>query len=356
MTTEEKLAKLDEATIRLRHAARHNGARLSRDASLREVAAVATDHDAARVRAMWQDIATIDRVKRLVQFRTQYPVGYRMTSGTWYTTTNAYQQVPLELPKTMTAQELLEYAVDDERLTEKMHSWAVVRITAAGTEVLTCGGGCYQPWKMAHRIEDESGEEVDMDDHVPVPNDAKVVYYFTRYEGEEERDFLLHEIEQEDACWSACTWSARFADAKRYAEGSDEWFWFPCELPADAEKLVSICITRRNASDGTAARALNYSLTEQNCDSSTPGVIALPHGIWLIGDNGALASAPKGVLVPRGLADGSKTGMVMDDITIVYNKLETGTQRLRLLSDAFGDEYIIYAIDGIGNTEGTWNE
>lgn len=346
MTTEEKLQQIDEITARLRHAARHNGAALSRDASLREVAARATECNAARVRAMWQDIATIDRVKRLVQYWTRHPIGFRTTpGGTWCAVDrfSAASVVPIEPPPDLTAAELLEYERDDARLTENMHSWAVVRITAAGTEVLTCGGGCWQPWNRINHFEDENGEVVDT-----------VVYEYVRHTDEE--DFLLHQLEAEDAYWSACTWTAQLADAKNYAEGGREWVWLPCTLPADAEKLVSICITRTNTADGTQARELNYSLTEKNCDTSTPGIVGLPHDIWLVGDNAALVSAPQGLLVPKELAEGTETGLKMEQIRIVYNKLETGLDRLRLVGDAFGEEYIVYAIDGQGNTEGAWNE
>ena len=115
---------LDECAALIRHTVRHNGAALSARAGLGEVAAHLTETSAARVQTLMRDINTIDRVKMLLR-----------RERSW-----------VRRPE-MTTEELLSYEINDPRLTADGRSWAVVRITHEGVEILTYGGSYYQHYQ-----------------------------------------------------------------------------------------------------------------------------------------------------------------------------------------------------------------
>ena len=141
-----------------------------------------------------------------------------------------------------------------------------------------------------------------------------------------------------------------------YIEGGEEFYVIPCDIPGDLGLLVSISIARSAADGSGACDPLEYGLTEKSCDTSNEGMVGLPHGMWLIYDNSTLVSAPQALLIPKALADGTETGIRFDKIKIAYNALVSGLERLRLVSDSFGEEYIVSTQDFTTPYEGTWKE
>lgn len=111
--TDKKLQRLEECVAELRHVVRHNGAAISSKAGIAEIADHALEIDQERVRTLWMDISTIDRVKSILY------------AGGW-----------IKRPD-MSTEELLTYGVNDEHLTAHHQSWAVVKITKTGTEIMT---------------------------------------------------------------------------------------------------------------------------------------------------------------------------------------------------------------------------
>lgn len=164
MTTDEKIVSkgevLDECAALIRHTVRHNGAALSARAGLGEVTAHLTETSAARVQTLVRDINTIDHVKELLR-RERF----------W-----------ARRPE-MTTEELLSYEVNDPRLTADGRSWAVVRITHEGVEILTYGGSYYQLYRRDTYVPHAEGEDV--------PPLQQV--------GDTER--LRRILEREDAAW-----------------------------------------------------------------------------------------------------------------------------------------------------------
>ena len=329
MTTAEKIDLkgqfLEECVSRLRHVVRHNGAAISAKADISEVADHATDMNPQRVKTMWMDINTIDRVKSIIR----------------------YNYLGLRLPD-LTTEQLMEYSVNDERLTADGRSWAVVKITKAGTEILTYGGDYFQKYKKNVTTE----EQID-----PETGETSTVITSTTYSQEGDTERLVADLTDEDAAWMADVFTADIThQLSVYSEGGVDFYVIPCEIPGDLDLLVSIFI-QRSAADGSGSfDPLEYGLTEKSCDISNEGMVGLPHGMWLIYDNSTLVSAPQALLIPKALADGTDTGIRFDRVKIVYNALVSGLDRLRLVGDSFGEEYIVSSQDLTKAMEGTWKE
>ena len=352
MTTAEKnalkAAALDKCVTDLRRIVRHNGAALSAKASLAEVAEHCTDVDRDRVATMWQDINTIDRVKNILR---NFPVDRTIKQHT----------MPIELikPEGLTTEQVAALAVNDPTVAVTEYNlettdengkiiiprrdWAVVRITKAGAEILSYGGGFYQAY-----VQHSTSEEVSDDTGAT----TTVTHYSYVQEGDTE--LLLKALESEDAAWLAESWKAALhSGLESYTEGGQEFYTVPCELPGDLSQLILIRY-KRVAADGSAMDDLEYSLTDNSCDVSNEGMVALPHGSWLIYDNSNLESAPKALLVPKSLVD--EGDVRLTGVEIVYNELVSGLARLRLVGDSFGDEYIVSTQDFYTGQGGTWTE
>lgn len=136
MSLADKMAKFDEAVAGLRHVVRHNGAAISAKADINEVAAHVLDVNPDRVKTLWTDIGTIDGIKKYLK------LAKNMKRGTVELLRWAN---PMKFPE-MTTEELLEYGINDERLTAQELSWAVIKVTKKGAELLTYGGNFYQAY------------------------------------------------------------------------------------------------------------------------------------------------------------------------------------------------------------------
>ena len=167
---------------------------------------------------------------------------------------------------------------------------------------------------------------------------------------------LLKQLELEDAAWMAEVYESKVIGYPAYIENGEEFIQVPCRLPGNLDQLISITIARTKIEDGSEAAPLEYSLTELSCDTSNEGMFCLPHGIWLIYDNSTLKSAPQALLIPKALAEGTDTGFRFEKVMIAYNRLASGLERLHLVGDSFGDEYIVSAIDITFPKGGTWKE
>lgn len=352
MTTAEKnalkAAALEKCVTDLRRIVRHNGAALSAKASLAEVAEHCTELNHDRVATMWQDINTIDRVKHILR---NFPE--KRTGNNHF--------LPVELLKIpdMTTEQVAELAVNDPTVAVAEYNmettdengaaiiprrdWAVVRLTKKGAEILSYGGGFYQSYAQhstSEEVTDETGAA------------TTVTHYSYVQEGDAE--LLLKALEAEEAAWLADSWSAELhSGLESYTEGGETFYVVPCELPGDLNQLVLIRY-ERVAADGSDMADLEYSLTVNSCDISNEGMVALPHGSWLIFDNSNLESAPKALLVPKSLVD--EGDVRLTGVEIVYNELVSGLARLRLAGDSFGDEYIVSTQDFYTGQGGTWTE
>lgn len=373
MSLEQKMKRLDAAVADLRHTVRHSGGAVRSDASIAEVVDHMLDFDMERLGTMYEDIGTIDHVKAAVRdSKTIYPGVYKSHRQSKFPVNSDGQL--------MTTQELLQYAVDDERLTAKEYSWAVVRITAQGTEVLTCGGNYYQGYynkneqftvtedhteevteKYTEIIENAETGEITKVERLPgdtvqrtTGDTVKRRYIIRDYN----TDMLKNYLGGAEAAWNAEMFEADIHDAAfdAYTEGGVAFIRIPCQLPGDLGQLLSICITRTKLEDNSEASSLSYSLTDKSCDTSNPGMVELPHGIWLIYDNSELASAPQGLMFPKDLADGTDTGFRMDKVRILYNSEADGLLRLRLVGDSFGSSYIVSTQEPEKLMKGAWSE
>ena len=296
---------------------------------------------------MWQDINTIDRVKNIIR---NFPEDRTVKNHI----------LPVELVKIpdMTTEQVAALAVNDPVVAVAEYNmeatdengaiviprrdWAVVRITKAGAEILSYGGGFYQGYAQHSTSEDvtENGETVTVT-HI-------------NYVQEGDTELLLKALEAEEAAWLSNSWSAELhSGLESYTEGGETFYVVPCELPGDLNQLVLIRY-ERVAADGSDMAGLEYSLTVNSCDISNEGMVALPHGSWLIYDNSNLESAPKALLVPKSLVD--EGDVRLTGVEIVYNELVSGLARLRLVGDSFGDEYIVSTQDFYTGQGGTWTE
>ena len=308
MTIAEKIELkkqlLDRIVARLRTVVRHNGAPIGPDASIARIAEHALTVDLGQVEKRLMDINTIDTVKQAM--RDPGGLGAR--------------------PE-LTTEELLQYGINDERLIAERKSWAVVRITKAGAEILTCGGDYYQHYNTAGTAQDG------------------------------DVDLLRAKLETQETAWMAEEWEAALDNTlSQYEEAGVAYYQVPCELPGSLEQLLCIHL-ERSAVDGSGrCSTLSYGLTGNSCDDSNQGMLGLPHGIWLIYDNTDLQAAPRALLIPVALADGTESGVRIDKVRIVYNAEASGLARLRLVSDVFGEEYIVSTQEPKKLYEGTWNE
>ena len=307
-----KLQALETATAALRRTVRHNGAAISAKAGINEIADHVLEFNLERVTDMWSDINTIDRVKHILRNFRLYSIG---NTKIW----------TLGKPE-LTTEELLTRPVNDSELTANGWSWAVVKITKKGTELLTYGGGYYQKYGSN-----------------------------TNHTQAGETELLKKVLDSDDAVWLSDFWSHSFTGREEtYMENGVEYVQVPCELPGDLERLQAIAIYRKDEF-GLPAKTLSYALTANSCTVSE-GMVGLPHGMWLIYDNSELQSAPKALLIPKELVDGNQAGYRFDKVEIAYSNLVSGLQRLRLVSDSFGDEYIISTQDFEQTMKGTWLE
>lgn len=415
MSLTEKLAKLETATAGLRHVVRHNGGAISRNADMTELAGHALDINPDRVATMWQDIGTIDGIKKYFKFAQQ------MARGTLGLLKFAR---PMKFPE-LTTEELLSYGVNDERLVKDEYSWAVVKLTKAGAEILTYGGSFYQSMQTLNYTEAlYAGDTALVEDPTVYGLEEGGYYYMLEgvacvagevykltiesatkkfWPGETEEfaaydqrafsgftadlltigensfvkivtddgsapgdtlsiglgiclqtfqqtgdtEILRLLLEAMQPAHLSDKWEAAVQGQPVYTEDGATYYQIPCELPGDLSQLVSVRISR------SGADALEYSLTDSSCDTSNAGMVELPHGIWLIYDNSALENAPQALLIPKELADGTETGIRFETVEIFYTAL-AGLERLRLVGDSFGEEYIISTQDDL--TEGTWTE
>ena len=144
MSLTTKLAKFEEAVALLRHVVRHNGAAISAKADINEVAAHVLDVNPDRVKTLWTDIGTIDGIKKYLKLTKNMKRG-TMELLRWAN--------PMKFPE-MTTEELLEYGINDERLTAQELSWAVIKVTKKGAELLTYGGNFYQAYMKKNNAEE----------------------------------------------------------------------------------------------------------------------------------------------------------------------------------------------------------
>lgn len=426
MTTLEKVnlkAQVLEQTIaQLRHAVRHNGAAITAKADIPEIAEHVLDMDPARVKTMWEDINTIDKVKNILWCRR-------------------WESCPA-----LTTEELLSYGIDDQRLTADHYNWAVVRITKTGTEILTCGGDYYQQYKTVYTTQEQTlaetaltlgtapeglgleGEGYMLLEGVTLaPGDIylmnleayqyriemtqldgfvcygkssqtifgdmstlelwgledKAILRFTHdreapvtlasvsierqtksIERSGNTDLLKNVLEAEPAAWLAETFTADLTKQwDTYTENGTEYFVIPCELPTNIKQLVRLDVGLVNAEEslylheeqGTARIITEYA-----------GMLGFPMDIWYVYDNSDLQSAPRGLLIPKKLYRKyikpvgdivyGWQDMHIRELKITYNNIVSGMQRLRLVGDSFGEEYIVSTQDFTQNFEGTWKE
>ena len=319
MTNAEKIALklqvLESSVAKLRRTVRHNGAAISAKAGLTEIADHVLEFDVDRVKLMWDDINTIDRVKHILHDFSLHTAEY-YRDNIWKDGTRP----------NLTTEELLQLEVNDPAYAENGYSWAVVKITKKGTELLTYGGGYYQQFTNAW-------------DYTQVGD----------------TELLKKALESDDAVWLSDVWDHTFlVNERTYVENGVEYVQVPCELPGDMDKLQAIAIYRKDEF-GLPAKTLTYSLTDRSC-TIADGMVGLPHGMWLVYDNSDLESAPQALLIPKELVEGNEAGYRFDKVEIVYSNLVSGLARLRLVSDSFGDSYIISTQDIEQHMKGTWLE
>ena len=362
MTNEEKIqvkgALLRGNMAALRHIARHNGAALAAGADFSEVAEHITDTDPSQVGLMWQDINTIDTIrntlkyfKGLLPLQMVRPAGLT-TADLMTAATNDPALVPGEY--TIVVDEESGTTFDPPR-----RDWAVLRLTKAGTEILSCGGAYYQGY--THITSEEVTREVteEVEEEVTDPDTGEVTTQTVtktttvtetvevdKWVQDGDTELLKATLEAQEAAWLSKTFTAILDGSQAvYSESGMDFYVLPCEdLPGDIDQLLSLRITRSSWQAG-GATPLAYALNTKTCSLGNEGMIDLPHGIYLIYDNSTLANAPKGLLVPKKLVDGTETGIPWTALEISYNALVSGLDRLRLVSDAFGEEVIISTQD-----------
>jgi len=364
MTDAEKLELkkkvLAKRVASLRHIARANGARIPVDASVGVIADHIADMDPEHVRLMWQDINTLDSIKNtLKHFRANSDVDYHTLP------------VSVVSPMDMTAEELALLEVNDPTVAVSEYfmgpdadtgtvnvtrrDWAVLRVTKYGTELLSYGGGYYQGYVQQgegtqREVTEEVTEEVtDPETGEVTTQTSTVTTTVTDYSycQDGETELLPKKLGVEEAIWLSDKFHYDLAgDLDTYTENNVEFVQVPCDLPGSIGQLIGIRLIRSGtAADGSAVKDLEYSLTDISCDDGNEGMIALPHDIWLVYDNTTLESAPEALLLPKSLVEGAETGIKCTAVEITYNRQANGLKRLRLVSDAFGDEYIISSAD-----------
>lgn len=313
---EAKAAVLMEQFGQLRHNARHNGAAIGPAAGAAEIAAHVAECDTDRVSAMWQDICTIDRIKCIVRdFNSTIPLHLYRPVGK---TTEQLMALPVNDPSLAISQYTITTGDSGVVFAPPRCDWAVLRVTRSGTEIISYGGGYYQAYTST--------------DDGP-------------YTQQGDTELLKAALEAEPAEWMCSTFAADLHGLDTYTEDGVDYYVVPCDLPGDIDQLLTMCIYRSGGTGETPPAALAYTLNTKSCNVEQEGMKGLPLDIWLIYDNSQLVSAPKGLLLKKSLVDGTETGIRWDRIEIRYNALVSGMERLRLVSDAFGDDVIISTQD-----------
>ena len=356
MTQEEKInAKLDVAEGALRTLgwmARHNGAAIDPYMDTAEIARRCTEVDMANALLVQQDIMTIDRVKNIIK-KMGSPV------------------LQLLRPEGLTTEDLMTRPNNDPELVVPEYTseqptarrdWAVVKITKTGTEILSVGGVYYQAYegvKESKEVTEEVTEEVPDETTGEVTIQTSTVtttVTFTRYTQQGDTDLLRKALEGDTTAWHAKKHTAELDGTQdTYTESGITYYVLPiADIPSSIEQLLSLTL-KRSAIGDEEVQDLSYMLTDKSCALGNDGMIGLPHGIWLIYDNTTLQSAPKGLLLPKALVDGTDTGILITGLEIAYNVEVSGLSRLRLVSSSYGEEYIISTQDD-DIFEGAWTE
>lgn len=363
---EAKKKKLDECIKEIRRTAMHNGANISIGSDIREVAERCAEADIDRATLVMQDIATIDYVRNVL---LEFPPGnvvldsgvrtppHRMPIFATRPDKTTAEISALEVNDPTVA--VSEYTVGhkgSENLTSgNRRDWAVVKLTPAGAQLVSYGGGFWQGY-IAEWVWSDVEEEVtttDPDTGAETTETATVNRVVaTKYTQKGETGLLNKVLGAADAAWMPEVWRADLTgELESYTEGGIEFAVLPCTLPGDLGQLISVVLKRVDV-DGKMLPDVSYSLTDVSCDDSNEGMLALPLGCWLIYDNSALASAPQALLVPKALTGENEKHVT--GIEIVYSELTSGMDRLRLVSGAFGSEYILSTQEL--TTGGAWYE
>jgi len=348
MTQEEKInAKLDVAEGALRTLgwmARHNGAAIDPYMDTAEIARRCTEVDMANALLVQQDIMTIDRVKNIIK-KMGSPV------------------LQLLRPEGLTTEDLMTRPNNDPELVVPEYTseqptarrdWAVVKITKTGTEILSVGGVYYQGY-AEHVTTEEVTEEVTDESTGEVTTQTTTVKHYS-YVQEGDTDLLRKALEGDTTAWRAKKHTAELDGTQdTYTESGITYYVLPiADIPSSIEQLLSLTL-KRSAIGDEEVQDLSYMLTDKSCALGNDGMIGLPHGIWLIYDNTTLQSAPKGLLLPKALVDGTDTGILITGLEIAYNVEVSGLSRLRLVSSSYGEEYIVSTQDD-DIFEGAWTE
>ena len=355
MTQEEKInAKLDVAEGSLRTLgwmARHNGAAIDPYMDTAEIARRCTEVDMANALRVQQDIMTIDKVKNTLKNFIKLPIQGHRPEGL---TTEDLMTRPNNDPELVVA----EYNADT--LTSRK-DWAVVKITKTGTEILSVGGGYYQAYEAvteSQEVTEEVTEDVTDETTGEVTTQTSTVIKTvttTKWVQQGDTDLLRAALEGDVTAWHAKKHTAELDGTQdTYTESGITYYVLPiADIPSSIEQLLSLTL-KRSALEGDVLD-LSYKLTDKSCILGNDGMIGLPHGIWLIYDNTALQSAPKGLLLPKALVDGTDTGILITGLEIAYNVEVSGLSRLRLGSSSYGEEYIVSTQDD-EIFEGAWTE
>lgn len=331
MTDAEKLAAkaalLDAAVADLRRVVRQNGAPIGPDADIQTVAQHALNISVGQSVARWKDIAVLDKIKSIL-----------------------YLQTGLTTPDLTTA-ELMERPIEDAALIADRRSWAVLRVTKQGTEIVTYGGSYYQQYLPVVTYEEVTEEVTDLDTGaVTTVTNTVANISETEFTRGGESEWLLTKLRQAAYDLTRQAWHADIhSGLETYTEGGMDYYVIPCALPVNLEQLYELQIC---CGDAATKKKLNRAV----CDITTPGIIGMPEGIWYIYDNSELVSAPMGLLVPAEMCDSSKQAKPWTSLTVIHSPETDPLSCLRLTGDGFGEVYIISTQDLGDNMEGTWTE
>lgn len=378
MTTAERIEKktevLNECIAVINRTMRHNGASVSTSTGITELAERIAEADIDRATLVMQDIATIDYVRNVLREFSPDLVGWVQVSEdrrAWtshvpiFTTrpdkTTAEVSALANNDASLAVSEYIVTNKNNDKAVEPVestianrHDWAVVKLTPHGAEIVSCGGGFWQGY-IAGTVFGDIEEEVTTTDPDTGEETTETQTYSrpigTRYTQMGETGLLRKVLSKQEAAWMPEIWVGDLTgERETYTEGGIEFVQLPCALSGDLGQLISIVFHRRGGV-GEVLPDVSYSLTDVSCDASNEGMLALPHGLWLIYDNTTLASAPQALLVPKSLVEDGLTG-----VEITYSKLVSGMERLRLVSGSFGDEYIISTQDLEWLEGGAWYE
>lgn len=370
MTNAEKIAKktaaLDDCLSAIRRTVMHNGADITVDSDIHAVAEHCAEADIDRATLVMQDIATIDYVRNTLLDFGWKTVGWveledgsksysycKPNVGAFAELTTAEASALANNDPSVAVSEYTVGYKGHEELTSGTHKdWAVVKLTPTGAQIVSCGGGYYQAYIAEQVWADVEETTTDPDTGEETTTTVNSVVAI-KYVQKGETGLLEKVLSKTDAAWTSGTWRAKLTgEEESYTEGGIDFWVVPCSLPGKLSQLVLIRYNRADE-NGEWLDSVKYSLTENSCDDTNEGMLALPLGCWLIYDNTTLASAPQALLVPKTLTDKSEKHVT--GIEIVYSELASGMERLRLVSGAFGDEYIIATPD-LKLGRGAWYE